>query len=111
MKILVVSDNHREEKILTEIVQKMGDQVDLMIHCGDSELAPDQEPMSNFKAVKGNNDYGLSYPNELVINAGQEQLYLTHGHLQRVNFSLTPLILTGQEKGASIVCYGHTHQL
>ena len=111
MKILVVSDNHREEKILTEIVQKMGNQVDLMIHCGDSELAPDQEPMSNFKAVKGNNDYGLSYPNELVINAGQEQLYLTHGHLQRVNFSLTPLMLTGQEKGASIVCYGHTHQL
>ena len=111
MKILVVSDNHREEKILTEIVQKMGDQVDLMIHCGDSELAHDQEPMSNFKAVKGNNDYGLSYPNELVINAGQEQLYLTHGHLQRVNFSLTPLILTGQEKGASIVCYGHTNQL
>ena len=111
MKILVVSDNHREEKILTEIVQKMGKQVDLMIHCGDSELAPDQEPMSNFKAVKGNNDYGLSYPNELVINAGQEQLYLTHGHLQRVNFSLTPLMLTGQEKGASIVCYGHTHQL
>ena len=99
MKILVVSDNHREEKILTEIVQKMGKQVDLMIHCGDSELAPDQEPMSNFKAVKGNNDYGLSYPNELVINAGQEQL------------SLTPLMLTGQEKGASIVCYGHTHQL
>ena len=111
MKILVVSDNHREEKILTEIVQKMGKQVDLMIHCGDSELAPDQEPMSNFKAVKGNNDYGLSYPNELVINAAQEQLYLTHGHLQRVNFSLTPLMLTGQEKGASIVCYGHTHQL
>ena len=61
LKILVVSDNHREEKILTEIVQKMGDQVDLMIHCGDSELAPDQEPMSNFKAVKGNNDgYTLS---------------------------------------------------
>ncbi|KEK13689.1 phosphodiesterase [Limosilactobacillus reuteri] len=111
MKILVVSDNHREEKILTEIVQKMGDQVDLMIHCGDSELAPDQDPMSNFKAVKGNNDYGLSYPNELVINAGQEQLYLTHGHLQQVNFSLTPLMLTGQEKNASIVCYGHTHQL
>ena len=111
MKILVVSDNHREEKILTEIVQKMGDQVDLMIHCGDSELAPDQEPMSNFKAVKGNNDYGLLYPNELVVNAGQEQVYITHGHLQRVNFSLTPLMLTGQEKNASIVCYGHTHQL
>lgn len=111
MKLLVVSDNHREEKILTEIVQKMRDQVDLMIHCGDSELAPNREPMSNFKAVKGNNDYGLSYPNELVINAGQEQLYITHGHLQRVNFSLTPLMLTGQEKGASIVSYGHTHQL
>ncbi len=39
MKILVVSDNHREEKILTEIVQKMGKQVDLMIHCGDSDTA------------------------------------------------------------------------
>ena len=35
MKILVVSDNHREEQILTEIVQKMRDEVELMIHCGD----------------------------------------------------------------------------
>ena len=111
MKILVVSDNHREEEILTEIVQKFDDKVDLMIHCGDSELAPDKEPMSDFEVVKGNNDYGLSYPNELVVNDCQERLYVTHGHLQRVNFSLTPLMLTGQEKGASIVCYGHTHQL
>lgn len=57
MRILVVSDNHREDKILTEIVQKMRDKVDLMVHCGDSELNPAKEPMSNFKAVKGNNLY------------------------------------------------------
>lgn len=111
MKILVVSDNHREDKILTEIVQKMRDKVDLMVHCGDSELDPAEEPMSNFKAVKGNNDYGLSYPNELTIDEGKETIFITHGHLQRVNFSLTPLMLAGEEKDASIVCYGHTHQL
>ena len=56
MKILVVSDNHREEKILTEIVQKMGKQVDLMIHCGDSEICLEQERRRSFKAVRGSKD-------------------------------------------------------
>ncbi|MRN07473.1 metallophosphoesterase [Lactobacillus sp. 0.1XD8-4] len=111
MKILVVSDNHREAKILTDIIQQVGDKVDLMIHCGDSELMPDEKPMDSFKAVKGNNDYRLPYPPELTVNQGQEHIYVTHGHMQRVNFSLTPLMLTGEEKGASIICYGHTHQL
>ncbi|MBB1079853.1 metallophosphoesterase [Limosilactobacillus sp. STM2_1] len=111
MKILVVSDNHREEKILTKIIQQVGDKVDLLVHCGDSELLPDREPMNRFKAVKGNNDYRLPYPTELMINQGTENVFVTHGHLQQVNFSLTPLMLTGEEKGASIICYGHTHQL
>lgn len=111
MKALVISDNHREAAILTKVVQQMGTQVDVMIHCGDSELSPTAAPMNNFQAVKGNNDYGLAYPNSLTINEGAERIFVTHGHLQRVNFSLTPLLLAGEEQQASIICYGHTHQL
>lgn len=111
MKALVISDNHREADILTAVVAKMGPQVDVLIHCGDSELDPHQDPMRNFQAVKGNNDYGLDYPKELLLPAGSERIFVSHGHLQKVNFSLTPLMLTGQSQKASIICYGHTHQL
>ncbi|WP_076461239.1 metallophosphoesterase [Limosilactobacillus caccae] len=111
MKALIISDNHRDQEILKQVVAEMAPQVDVLIHCGDSELSPTAVPMPQFAAVKGNNDYRLDYPNELLVQEGSERIFTTHGHLYRVNSSLTPLMLKGEEVGATIVCYGHTHQL
>lgn len=111
MKILIVSDNHGDHQILTDIVDNFASQVDLLVHCGDSELSPNEPPMNSFHGVLGNNDYGLDYPQQLVLDEGTERLLVVHGDHDQVNYSLTPLLLKGKATGASIVCYGHTHQL
>nr|WP_305069045.1 metallophosphoesterase [Limosilactobacillus kribbianus] len=112
VKVLIISDNHREENILTQVGQRWIGQVDLMIHCGDSELAPTQPSMKQFDlAVAGNNDWGLDYPNDGLLTADGVRIFATHGHRYGVNSSLTRLMLKGEEERADIVCYGHTHQL
>lgn len=111
MKALVISDNHGDRQILEQVVTAWQDKVDLMIHCGDSEIDEADPLMRNFTCVAGNNDWHLGYqPNQLVTVGGQH-FFVTHGHHYRVNFSLTPLMLKGAEAGADVVCYGHTHQL
>lgn len=111
MKILVVSDNHGDEQILTDLVAKYANQVDLMVHCGDAELSPVQSPMNSFQAVRGNNDDGLNYPQQRLLTIDDERILVVHGDHDRVNYSLTPLLLKAQAERASLVCYGHTHQL
>lgn len=112
MKILVVSDNHGDQRILEQLVKRWQPHVDLLIHCGDSELEPSQPVMQQFTmSVLGNNDWGLDYPKEQTKVEGPWRIYTTHGHLYHVNSTLTPLMLKGKEQQASMVCYGHTHQL
>lgn len=111
MKILVTSDNHGDADILTTLKQRWASQVDLMVHCGDSELAPTSKAMADFQVVKGNNDYHFHYPDQLTLLAGADQLLVVHGDHDHVNASLTPLLLKAQQMGVKMVCYGHTHQL
>lgn len=111
MKMLVVSDNHGDRQILTDIVNRYRDDVDIMVHCGDSELVPTSMPMTAFHAVLGNNDYGIDYPVQRTLTVGEDRILVVHGDRDRVNYSMTPLLLRGQAENATIVCYGHTHQL
>lgn len=111
MKILVVSDNHGDQRILEQIRNEFQNQVDAFIHCGDSELTASSPIMSGFEAVEGNNDQGKEYPSQLELLIGYTRLLVVHGDRDHVNFSLTPLLLKAQALGAQIVCYGHTHQL
>ena len=41
MKMLVVSDSHMYNDILEHITNKWKNKVDLLVHCGDSSLLPD----------------------------------------------------------------------
>lgn len=111
MKALVISDNHGDVKILQTVKDEFGDQVDVMVHCGDSELPSDSSAMAHFKAVKGNNDWGQSYPGQLNFTLMGTNFLVVHGDHDQVNYSLTPLMLKSQSLGAQVACYGHTHQL
>lgn len=100
MKALIISDNHGDQRILERVTQQWQEQVDLMIHCGDSEMAPTLPVMQRFKvAVLGNNDWGLDYPLEQTVVTAGQRIYATHGHRYQVNTTLTPLMLKGQEQG------------
>ncbi|MBB1063100.1 metallophosphoesterase [Limosilactobacillus fastidiosus] len=111
MKALIVSDNHGDDKVLEAVQEKFANQVDVLIHCGDSELQNNSETMAGFKTVKGNNDWGLDYPVQLQLIVDGVKFLVVHGDHDKVNYSLTPLMLKAESLDEQVVCYGHTHQL
>ncbi|GAJ26004.1 phosphoesterase [Liquorilactobacillus sucicola DSM 21376 = JCM 15457] len=110
-KILVVSDNHGDHKILDKLIAKYDGVVDAMFHCGDSELEPDDKIFEHFAVVTGNCDYDPEFAEYLVQDINGTRVLLTHGHLLGVNLGLARLSLFAQEKQAQIALFGHTHRL
>lgn len=109
MKILIMSDSHGLTSEITEIQNRHKDEVDLMLHCGDSELALNSKELNSFKGVKGNCDFGSDLPNEIIEDLNGITLYMTHGHLYNVKMSLMSLKYRALETNAKIACYGHSH--
>jgi len=112
MHILVVSDTHGNYPLLAQVVKAAGP-IDLLIHAGDSgkdltNLTRDF-PALSLMAVAGNCDPFSTLPRELLFNAGGYRIFLTHGDRYRVKWDLLRLFLTGQERRAEVVVFGHTH--
>lgn len=111
MKFLVVSDNHGNRDVLVELAKVWQDKVDGLFHAGDSELEPTDSLWQKYVVVKGNCDYNPAYKQSVVVNVGDETIFMTHGHLHNVNMGLTQLSLAAKENQATICLYGHTHKL
>lgn len=111
MKILIVSDSHGLTEELREIKAQYADEVQMMIHCGDSELQADEKVLENFIVVQGNCDFSGQFPEALVEEIGGLRIFVTHGHLYSVKSTLLNLSLRAQEAAANIVCFGHSHRL
>lgn len=110
MKAVIVSDSHGLTTEL-EMIAKLHGEADVFIHCGDSELQPTDEAIQPYRVVKGNCDFHKHFPNELMINFGDKNIFVTHGHLYDVKMELRLLYYRALEKEANIVCFGHSHLL
>jgi uncharacterized protein len=109
-KALIVSDSHGLKEELITIKRRHEDEIDLWIHCGDSELQSNAKELSGFVAVRGNMDFlGKDFPNEAIEILGNKCIYITHGHLYDVKMSHLSLAYRAEETGASIACFGHSH--
>lgn len=109
MKVLILSDSHGLTKELLDIKERHKNDVEFMLHLGDSELSSQSEEMSGFSVVRGNCDFDSNYPNDMMVLLNGLKVYLTHGHLYNVKMSLMNLSYRAIEVGASIVCFGHSH--
>ncbi len=110
MKIVVVSDNHRNDWDLLAIRKRHLQEADLFIHCGDSELLMDDEAMQGYLSVRGNCDAKSQAPLKRVESLDEGvTLLMTHGHAYGVKYSLQKLYYQALEDGANLVCYGHSH--
>ncbi|WP_458412296.1 metallophosphoesterase family protein [Schinkia sp. CFF1] len=109
MKVLIVSDSHGLTKELIALKNRYRDEVDAMIHCGDSELSSNANEMADFLAVRGNCDVDRNFLNDRLIPFGGVPFYITHGHLYNVKMSLLNLRYRAEEVGAKIICFGHSH--
>lgn len=107
MKLLVVSDSHRYNDILKKIIAYHQD-VDIMIHCGDSSLDKEDPLLDNFYVVRGNHDK-KEFPNIITLNVENQNIMITHGHLFHVYNGNDELIEYMKQNNISICFHGHTH--
>ncbi|MDQ0161153.1 metallophosphoesterase family protein [Bacillus alveayuensis] len=110
MKVLIISDSHGNIESLKKIKERHQDEVEAMIHCGDSELQVGCEALLDMLVVRGNCDFD-SFPNEIIQDIGSLRFFVTHGHLYSVKSTLMKLKYRAIEAGANIVCFGHSHIL
>ncbi|WP_043934203.1 metallophosphoesterase [Bacillus sp. EB01] len=109
-KVLVLSDSHGSAAPMRTLKDRHPD-VDVFIHCGDSELPKDDEALKGFVAVGGNCDFHPGYPDEEIVEVAGRKILVTHGHLYSVKSTLMSLLYKAREAGADIVCFGHSHLL
>lgn len=112
MRILVVSDTHGDTFTLKKAVLSQPS-AEVIIHCGDGEdqsnWLKENFPEKMVIAVKGNCDWCSNLPATEEITLEGKKIFITHGHLYNVKYTLTNLYFTAKEKNADIVCFGHTH--
>lgn len=113
MRILVISDTHRNLSKVYRVINAIADKIDAVIHCGDVVEDVDalkaRYPDLRFYSVRGNCDYGSAVPNEDIFVLGEKRFFVTHGDLYGVNWSVDRLCYKGAEVGADVCLYGHTH--
>lgn len=110
MKILVVSDTHRQHENLEQVIDR--ERPDKIYHLGDGEGCEDYvEAYAGcpLEIVRGNCDFASTLPGEVVLRVGAHVVMLTHGHYYSVANGTEQLLEAAKEKGADIVVYGHTH--
>jgi uncharacterized protein len=110
-KLLVVSDSHGLTSELKRIREKHMNEVDFMIHCGDSELQAEDPALEGYVVVRGNCDFYNDLPEEVIQTVGEIDVFVTHGHHYQVKSSLMSLSYRAQELKAQIACFGHSHIL
>lgn len=110
-RILIVSDSHGMTNELAALRERHLEEVDLMIHCGDSQLMIDDPALAGFAAVRGNCDYDTRLPLERIEEIDGRTIYVAHGHKYSVKTSLMNIYYRARELSADIVCFGHSHRL
>ncbi len=111
MKLVIVSDTHRDFYALSDIVEKNRD-ADLFIHLGDGEREYEDircvHPEFAYLYVRGNNDWGMYPPNNTISLCGHK-LYMCHGHSFDRSSLKSFLAATASVNGCDIALFGHTH--
>ena len=114
MRVIVISDTHRDFRTLRMIVEKHREEAGLFLHLGDGEREVDDlmalYPDLPLEMVRGNCDFASMLPSSRVAVAGGVRIFMTHGHNFGVKASLGPLVAAARENGCRIALYGHTHK-
>ena len=111
MLIAVVSDTHRSPKHNITVLDMIKD-ADVLLHLGDNvEDAEELEKSFDGETyiVAGNCDYSRKYPKDRIIEICGKKIFMTHGDLYGVKGGYNNIYYKGQELGAHIVLFGHSH--
>ncbi len=113
-RVLLVSDSHRKDDALLEIITKERP-FEMLIHLGDAEGTESQIRKAAGEGVRcyfveGNNDFFTSLPKELIVRIGKENCFLSHGHRYGVGMDVSFLADEARARGCGVAMFGHTHR-
>lgn len=112
MRILIVSDTHRQNHNLMKVIDKIGE-IDLLIHLGDVEGSEEYITLNAncpVEMIAGNNDFFSNLEREKEIQIGSYKVLLTHGHYYYVSVGIEDIKKEAKGRGMDIVMFGHTHR-
>jgi len=112
MRILIVSDTHRHDQNLKEVLRGAGS-IDRLIHLGDAEGSEDyirQIANCPVNIVRGNNDFYCDLPREEEFTLGRYKVLITHGHYYYVSLNMQEITRQAKARNMDIVMFGHTHR-
>ena len=104
--VLIISDYHKRENKVIELIEKH--KPERIFNLGDSESEPEFLDRYNILSVKGNCDY-IDLPLVIKLKYHDINILMTHGHLHGVRYDLLRLKLLAKENDINYVFYGHTH--
>lgn len=114
MRMVVLSDTHRDFFAAHEIVKRHLQNADVFLHLGDGlrewddlrALYPDRK----FLGVRGNCDLASIEKDTGVLPCGDgHRIFFTHGHLYHIKHSDSELVRAAKANGCDIALHGHTH--
>jgi len=114
MKILVVSDTHRDDRNLKVVIERTSP-IDMLIHLGDAEESEDAirsliGENTKLEIIKGNNDFFSDLDTEKEIMIGPYRVLLVHGHLYSISLGVEFLRQEAIARGFAVAMFGHTHR-
>ena len=113
MKILIVSDTHRRDGNLLEVIEKTAP-FDMMIHLGDTEGSEAyfkdwiKNDLCVVHVVRGNNDFFSHTEAEKEISIGKYRAFLCHGHMYGVSLGTENIKEEARSRKVNVVMFGHT---
>ncbi len=113
MRILVVSDTHRDRGALRQAILRHPE-AEVVIHLGDgAEEAADAKlefPDKMFLLVRGNCDWGSTLPVEGLTAFAGKNIFYTHGYTYHVKYGLYEAKSAARDRRADVLLFGHTHE-
>ena len=112
MRLLVISDTHKNSFIIDRIIRNQPEATHIFF-LGDvvSDIEDLQKEYKDriFHIVRGNCDGFCSYPDYDIIKLENQNILYTHGHNFSVKYGKTRLLEFAKNCGCSVALYGHTH--
>ena len=112
MKVLVLSDSHRNLCNMVEAIEK--ERPDQILHLGD--LLSDTEelvcayPSIPLTGVPGNCDAWTGEPEEKLLKLAGHSIFMGHGHQWQVKLHLDVAQRAARRVEAEVLLFGHTHR-
>ncbi|MBQ6825313.1 MAG: metallophosphoesterase [Clostridia bacterium] len=112
MRIVVISDSHRQTRVIDKILSSELDAKHVFFLGDNAADIEDFEfiyPNFNFHTVCGNCDFASLLPTMGLETVNGKRILYTHGHTLSVKSGTGHLIELAKKNNCDIILYGHTH--